>query len=260
MKKYSRLFVTVIVTTIVMTLVIGLFVYANSAAKTIEVLFNSVKLTVNGKKVEADTIAYQGVTYVPLRATAEMLGKEVGWDQATMTASIDDKAAVKEPEPATSKGNPIEVKESEIGKLAILKKNEAVNMVKESGPFVVKVDKIQIGILEASENYKSMFKNKDKVTFVTLQIEVENKDKKTNTLYPDQGTITTNTKEQKDADLFLSDNVGGEFIGEVIKKGNVIFILDSEAEKITNIKYIISAPFSADWDSIGKDIVFDIAL
>lgn len=256
MKKQNKM----IISLIVVTILLGTIAFAGGTKATIEVMLNSVNLTVNGQKVEADTIVFNGTTYVPLRATAEMLGKEVGWDQATMTASIDDKAVVKDPEPATSKGNPIEVKESEIGKLAILKKNEAVNMVKESGPFVVKVDKIQIGILEASENYKSMFKNKDKVTFVTLQIEVENKDKKTNTLYPDQGTITTNTKEQKDADLFLSDNVGGEFIGEVIKKGNVIFILDSEAEKITNIKYIISAPFSADWDSIGKDIVFDIAL
>ena len=66
-------------------------VFAAGVKKNIEVLFNSVNLTVNGNKVNAETIVYNGTTYVPLRATADMLGKEVGWDQKTSTASINDK-------------------------------------------------------------------------------------------------------------------------------------------------------------------------
>jgi len=58
--------------------------------KSIEVVYNSVNLTVNGNKIEADNILYEGTTYVPIRAVAEALGKEVGWDQATYTASIND--------------------------------------------------------------------------------------------------------------------------------------------------------------------------
>lgn len=75
----------VILATILMSTVVGA-----SVKKTIEVTLNSVNLTVNGKKVAADTILYNGTTYVPLRATAEILGKEVGWDQKTNTASIND--------------------------------------------------------------------------------------------------------------------------------------------------------------------------
>lgn len=86
-----------------MTLILSTLTFANSTKKTIEVLFNTVKLTVNGQKVEADTIAFNGTTYVPLRAIGEMLDKEVGWDQETQTASIDDKVAKKEAEkPAVS--------------------------------------------------------------------------------------------------------------------------------------------------------------
>lgn len=58
--------------------------------KTIKVTYNSVNITVNGKKVTTDNILYKGTTYVPLRAISEMLDKEVGWDRQTNTASIDD--------------------------------------------------------------------------------------------------------------------------------------------------------------------------
>jgi len=67
--------------------------------KTIEVVYNSVNITVNGNKIAADNILYNGTTYVPLRAVAEALGKDVGWDQATYTASINDKGYVA-PSPA----------------------------------------------------------------------------------------------------------------------------------------------------------------
>lgn len=88
MKKYLKGFILgVIITTLLMSTAFG-----KTITKTIDVVYNSVNLTVNGKKVEADNILYEGTTYVPLRAIAEILGKEVGWDQATRTASINDKA------------------------------------------------------------------------------------------------------------------------------------------------------------------------
>lgn len=67
------------------------FSMAQSIKKNIEAVFNSVNLKVNGKTVQADNILYDGTTYVPLRTIADMLGKEVGWDEATNTASINDK-------------------------------------------------------------------------------------------------------------------------------------------------------------------------
>jgi len=91
MKKTIKGFVVgVVITTMLMSTALGAGV-----KKTIEVAFNSINLTVNGKKVNADNIVYQGTTYVPLRVAGELLGKEVGWDQATNTASINDKVADK---------------------------------------------------------------------------------------------------------------------------------------------------------------------
>lgn len=87
MKKALKGFTLgVIITTLLMSTSLGAAV-----TKTIEVAYNSVNLTVNGKKLESNNILYEGTTYVPLRAIAEMLGKDVGWDQESFTASINDK-------------------------------------------------------------------------------------------------------------------------------------------------------------------------
>lgn len=169
-------------------------------------------------------------------------------------SASEEPAEPEEPEDEDTDGS----EESEIGKLTVVSKNESVNVEQESGPFVVKVNKMQLASLEVSEDYKDMF-DKDLVTVVTLEVEVENKSSDTNSMYPDQGTIVTNTKEQKDAEMFFSDDVGGDFIGEVTKKGNVVFILDSAAEEVTSFKYIIDAPHDDEFNSLGEDITFELS-
>mgnify|MGYP001064792488 CR=1 FL=1 len=97
MKKQLKGFLMgLLVSTLLMNTAIG-----ETVKKSIEVVYNSVNLTVNGKKVNADNILYKGTTYVPLRDIAEMLDKEVGWDQKTYTASINDKKVeeIKKEEP-----------------------------------------------------------------------------------------------------------------------------------------------------------------
>lgn len=75
--------------------------FAESVSKMIQVNFNSVNLKVNGQPVKVDNFLYKDTTYVPIRAAAEMLGKEVGWDGSSNTASINDKvSATPTPAPA----------------------------------------------------------------------------------------------------------------------------------------------------------------
>ncbi len=61
-------------------------------SKTIDAVFGLVKLVVNGQAVDKETLAYNGTTYVPLRAAAEILGMEVGYNDATKTATLTSKA------------------------------------------------------------------------------------------------------------------------------------------------------------------------
>lgn len=55
-------------------------VFADSVFQTIDVLSNNISLFVNNEAVIVDNFLYNGTTYVPLRAVAEMTDMDVIWD------------------------------------------------------------------------------------------------------------------------------------------------------------------------------------
>lgn len=63
-------------------------ILAATGMVTIDVYFDQINISVNGQKVDQKNILYQGTTYAPLRAIAEMLGYEVTWIPETSTADI----------------------------------------------------------------------------------------------------------------------------------------------------------------------------
>lgn len=146
------------------------------------------------------------------------------------------------------------IDKSEFGRVEVIKEKKNINDLFESGPIKLTITDIQISKVNPSPNYKSMFNNKDEVTSVVLAVEVENTSDETISFFPDQGTIVTNTKEQKGAQVFLSDEVGGDFIGQVKKKGNIIFIIDSNAEEINNVKFVLGNASNANFESVGEEI------
>lgn len=97
MKKGLKGFIVGVIVTMMLTGV----AYAGGITKTIKAVFNSVNIAVNGQKVTADNILYEGTTYVPLRAISEMLGKDVVWDSSSNTANINDKGAAAPSVPPT---------------------------------------------------------------------------------------------------------------------------------------------------------------
>ncbi|WP_071026053.1 hypothetical protein [Peptoniphilus raoultii] len=146
------------------------------------------------------------------------------------------------------------VDESDFGRLEVIKEKKNINDLFESGPIKLTVTDIQISKVNPKPDYKSMFGDKDEVTSVVLAVEVENTSDETISFYPDQGTVVTNTKEQKEAEVFLSDEVGGDFIGKVVKEGNIVFILDSNAEEINNVKFVLGSPLNSNFENVGEEI------
>ena len=73
--------------------------YAASTTKTIEALYNNIKIYVDGIKIDPKDAAgnavepfiYNGTTYLPVRAVGEAIGKTVSWDGETQSVYLDEK-------------------------------------------------------------------------------------------------------------------------------------------------------------------------
>lgn len=86
MKRISSIFFLII---LILALTFG-FSSAVDTSESIDVFRNLIKVDVNNQLVTMDNFLYNGTTYVPIREVAELLGKEVGWNAYSKTASILD--------------------------------------------------------------------------------------------------------------------------------------------------------------------------
>lgn len=88
MKSYWKGFLSGVA--VLSVLLGGTIVYA-AGGTTIEVFFNNIKIMVDGvekQPAEGRPFIYEGSTYVPLRFVSDALGKEVGWNEQTLTVWI----------------------------------------------------------------------------------------------------------------------------------------------------------------------------
>ena len=77
----------------------GIFSYASDIYKNISVLYNDIKIVIDGKQYipkdaygkTVEPFIYEGTTYLPVRAVAQAFDKEVLWDDKTFTVSINSK-------------------------------------------------------------------------------------------------------------------------------------------------------------------------
>ncbi|NBJ71107.1 MULTISPECIES: DUF4352 domain-containing protein [Clostridia] len=178
--------------------------------------------------------------------------KEAKADEANSTEEKEEKEDTeKDGEKSVSEGDVIE---NEMGKTTILNKKKDMDELVESGPMKLTITGIQNATLEPGEEYKQMFDNKDKLTVITVGMKVENTSEDTISFYPDQATLTTNAGDQVEADMLMSDDVGGDFFGPTKKEGKIIFKLDTPAEEIKDIKLIINGASDENLETLGDKI------
>lgn len=88
---------------IISALVVGVTpaALAKTGAANIPVQYSDIKVVVDGKELSTskEPFIYDGTTYLPLRAVAEAVGKEVSWDNAAKVAYLGAK-------PTTSTNTP----------------------------------------------------------------------------------------------------------------------------------------------------------
>lgn len=81
-----RKFIAGFIVAVMLTLSVGVF----ADTRSIDVLFDNIKITLNGKEIKGDTepLIYAGRTYLPIRTIAEALGIGVKWNEITNTAEL----------------------------------------------------------------------------------------------------------------------------------------------------------------------------
>lgn len=146
---------------------------------------------------------------------------------------------------------------AEGGKRTIIHQAENINETQVNGPFEITLLHSQLSQFQPSPDFVELFGGED-LALITFQIEVTNTQPNTYAIYPNQGTAVTDDGHQVEANIFLSDDVGGDFYGEVTKTGDVFFIYDGNAEEVSNVRYIINSGHDENWDSFGEDLEFTV--
>ncbi|GIN10235.1 hypothetical protein J26TS2_01020 [Shouchella clausii] len=119
--------------------------------------------------------------------------------------------------------------------------------------------KIKIEKVVVTEHAPTLQDESAEESAVGVKFNIENTSDKTWATFPDQATLVTSTGEQIDMpDMWISDSIGGEIHGGVIKEGDVIWYLErGEAESIEWIKLVFS---SSDPDNFTVREEFEVEL
>ena len=98
-------------------------------------------------------------------------------------------------------------------------------------------------------------------TVIALSVAVTNTNELTFNVYPNQGTLIAGN-QQVDADIWTSDDVGGEIFSGVTKTGLVIFGLPNPVDigTLDSLRYIVNGASSNDFTTHTDDFDMTIAL
>lgn len=199
--------------------------FAKAANYNIPVTYNNIKIVVDGKQLttSAEPFIYEGVTYLPVRAVAEAVGKEVYWDGNTNTVTLGKASTTTD---TYSRTNPAPVG---------VPQTITIDNYFDDYTAEVKVNKVFSGD-ERNQLMGSTVAN-DKIEegydFVIAEVEVsilssKNTEKSINISSSDFTTFTSNNESLDDPYIYLEDGyldstlyVGGTAKGYIICKTKI---------------------------------------
>ncbi|OMF09541.1 hypothetical protein BK129_01410 [Paenibacillus amylolyticus] len=186
---------------------------------------------------------------------------------AALTACGSDKTAIKDDNPAQAKVEETTAPAAETAKAEEPAAEPVVEKAKEEAPAP---DDIWTYYDNAtwSDDFNGVKSSIEKVVVtdqapkdydesnltasaVGIKFKIENTTDKLWTTYPDQAELITSTGEQLQADLFVSDDLGGEIEEGVIKEGNVIWFL--ERGHASDVKWVKVKWYVTEGDGFSMD-------
>lgn len=192
-------------------------------------------LIVNGKVANVEPKVIDGTTYIPVRAAAELLGAEVGYDAVTRTVTVTSKESNGSNSSGTAQSNS--------------KKSFPVNVKVQSGPMVLTITKVTL-----DPSYKQYSFEGETHKAIVLDATVENTSDQKLTWYVDQSKVVLNTKEQIEDTLMSENRITSEFNGKVTKKGQIVFeAKNSSLDEISDIRLLLSYVVDNEFNTIADE-------
>ncbi|RBP89408.1 hypothetical protein DFO70_11155 [Cytobacillus firmus] len=177
-----------------------------------------------------------------------------GVEQVEKKEPVKEETKKEDQNPVPNKEENEDVQKTEAGTFTAVHTFEKETKIDTESPFELTIKKVKAFSGELSETGKELIPEANG-DMVIITMSVENTSDETLSFYPDQSTITTSTGEQLESEVFFSDDVGGDFIGQVKKEGTVRFLLKStKAEDIEWVRILIDAPHNENLDNIGKSV------
>src|SRR5690606_27824817 len=95
----------------------------------------------------------------------------------------------------------------------------------------------------------------EEVHVFTIQFAGENTSDEDMSFYLGQAMAITNTKEQLEPDMLLSEHIEGEYMGQVQHEGYNVYVLkNSTVDQLESIELRITAPTDSNFETVGEDV------
>ncbi|KIL79542.1 hypothetical protein [Bacillus badius] len=144
---------------------------------------------------------------------------------------------------------------NETGTYTLIKKVDG-NETATSGPFTVTIPQVTVVTAELTDETAASYGSKN-FPYIQVDMDISHETENTDTILGSFVKLVTNTGEQLDPDIVMSDIIDGEFYGKVNKSGSYAYVLkNSQPEDIEWVRVIIDSPLDSSHQEIGKP--FDI--
>lgn len=187
-------------------------------------------------------------------------------DDATSIQDTNETATTTSTEPAekesttksTEEAKDSNVEENDEMRVENLYTNKELGISGEAGPMKYNISAVQLKkITLKTDSSASLFDAEvgDEIHGFTIAFDGENTSEEDISFYLGQATIITNTKEQLEPDMLLSEHIEGNYLGQVAHDGFNFYVLEkSTVDQLKSIEIRISAPTNSNFDSLSEDI------
>ncbi|MBN9653240.1 hypothetical protein J0K78_03100 [Halobacillus sp. GSS1] len=148
---------------------------------------------------------------------------------------------------------------SEAGEQTLVSRTDDIGEF-ESGPITLTIEKVN-GVSGTLKGEVAEYMDMEEIEYIQVDMKVSNSSEEDVNFYASQATMTTNTGEQLEPDMMMSDHIDGEYLGQVNKEGSSFYILEnSKAEDVTSVTLHYDAAHDMDFEDLGEKIKIEVEL